>query len=264
MPNPLVTIRSSSFSLYCCAVLVLALLSGCGGGGGGSSASSFPGGLYSLGTGTLDGTSVSDIIAFTHDNRIIAFSETAEVLIDGNLGSIEGDSYRVQADIYKNGILSQSDVRITGTVIADSSINGTLHGSGTGDGDFTITFNLDYNRAATFARMEATGLNLWEGAATTVSTFTFIDSTNDENFEGGATGGGTTCEYTGTKSIPIADKNIYQLVLDADDFGDTCDHHSTTDFTGFFAVVDGTATDDTLWFAAANGVNANFSVMMKR
>ncbi len=54
MPNPLVTIRSSSFSLYCCAVLVLALLSGCGGGGGGSSAPSFPGGLYSLGPATDD------------------------------------------------------------------------------------------------------------------------------------------------------------------------------------------------------------------
>ena len=67
------------------------------------------------------------------------------------------------------------------------------------------------------------------------------------------------------KNIPDASINIYLITsLDVTDPGfDTCDHDGTGAFTGFFAVVDGAAADDTLLFAMTNGTHSNFSIMTK-
>ena len=42
----------------------------------------------------------------------------------------------------------------------------------------------------------------------------------------------------------------------------SCDHIGTG-YSGFFAVVDGVSTDDTVLFAMSNGINANFSIMKR-
>lgn len=240
------------FQLFSTLVLTSFLvLPGCGGGSNEDAS-----GLYKSGTGTLGGiSSLTDITGFVHDNRIMAFSVAANTLLDGTITSISGSNFSATVDIYVDGVLDTGNVSVSGVVNNGSSISGTLGGGG---GDFSLTFDSLYGRGATVARMVVETPNDWVGGAATSATSTKITSPADLTFTG-ATSSPSGCDYTGTKSIPDPNINIYLLKMDSDE-GILCDHIGTG-YTGFFTVVDDVTQDDTLLFAAVNGTYANFSVM---
>ena len=218
-------------------------------------------GLFT-GTGTVNtATALTDIRGFVHGTRFMFFDETESVLYDGQITDITGSDVTATADIYKNGIKVSSST-VTGTVTSQSSMTLTLSGTGYGEGTLSLTFDPLYNREATIAKLVTIPPISWLGNASTASVVTSIDSTNDGLFTGTTGGGGVVCLYDGTKSIPDATINIYQLTMTVDQVI-ICDHVGTG-YTGFFAVVDGNSAEDTVLFAASNGVNANFSVMTRQ
>jgi len=213
------------------------------------------------GTGAVNtATTLTDIRGFVHGTRFMFFDETASVLYDGQITDITGSDVTATADIYIDG-LKVSSSTITGTVTSQSSMSLILTGTGFGEGTLSMTFDPLYNRGATIAKLVTIPPIAWIGDATTASVGTFIDSPDDGSFTGGVGGGGISCLYDGTKSVPDATINIYQLTLIVTDSTD-CDH-AGTGYTGFFAVVDGDFADDTVLFAASNGTNANFSIMTR-
>ena len=215
------------------------------------------------GTGTVNtAIALTDIRGFVHGTRFMFFDETESVLYDGQITGITGSDVTATADIYINSIKVSSST-VTGTVTSQSSMALTLTGTGYGEGTLSLTFDPLYNRGATIAKLVTIPPEAWVGDATTASVFTFIDSPNDGSFTGGTTGGVVGCDYNnGTKSIPDATINIYQLAFTSDQ-AFSCDHIGIG-YTGFFAVVDGAQADDTVLFAASNGAFANFSVMTRQ
>lgn len=239
-------------------------LQGCS--SGGSSAPPPPppedaSGLFK-GTGSVNsGTTLTDVRGFVHAGRFIFFDETESVLYDGQITNITSSDLTATVDVYKDGIkVTTSRVSVTGTVTGQSSMSLTLSGTGYAAGTLSLTFDPLYNRGATIAKLVARAPFEWIGAATTASAATLIDSTDNADFTGSAAGG-VFCNYTGTKNIPDADINIYQLTLIVDE-ASNCDHIGMG-YTGFFAVVDGAEADDTVLFAATNGTKANFSIMIR-
>jgi len=215
------------------------------------------------GTGTVNtSTALADVRGFVHGTRFMFFDEAASVLYDGQITAITASDLTATVDVYVDGIkVTTTNVGVTGTVTSQSSMSLTLNGTGFASGTLSLTFDPLYNRGATIAKLVATTPHAWRGAATTASTFTTIDSFNDETFNGSTALGGVSCAYTGTKSIPDASINIYQLSMIIDDTG-ACDH-TGTGYTGFFAVIDGIEADDTVLFSTTNGTNANVSIMTR-
>ncbi len=228
-----------------------------------------PSGLYKSGTGTLDGTGVSDIIAFVHNSRLMAFSVTTNILIDGTIDSVTANDYVATVNVYKDGVLDQANVNVTGMVTNASQISGTLNGTGVGSGDFTVTFDPLYSRGATNARINsAAPNNPWKGAMMT-SVSGII--TNSFEFRSDNTYGGTmflattiVCIEDGNFLIPDSGINIYTLEESIEQ-GLACPAALiAADYTGFSAVVDDASTDDTLLYAISNGASSVFGVLTQQ
>ena len=259
----LFVVGSSAFGLMSC-------------GGGGDSTPPPPppivdqdaSGLYKSGTGTLDGVGVSDIIAFVHDGRLMAFSVKANLLIDGTIDSVTEDAFVATVNVYKDGVLAQPSVNVTGMATNGSQVSGTLNGTGVGSGDFTVTFDPLYNRGATNARINSQSSN-YEGPMSMQ-----VSGMNVENFEvlsdNSYTAGpvslvptAISCILRGDLSIPDSIINIYTLVEIVEDNLNCPTELISTNYTGFFAVVDGVAEDDTLLYASTNGEHAMFAVLIQ-
>ncbi|RDH83867.1 MAG: hypothetical protein DIZ80_06955 [endosymbiont of Galathealinum brachiosum] len=245
-------------------------LQGCSSSGGGTPSEN-ANGLFT-GTGSVNnGTTLTDIRGFVNDNAFIFFDETEAVLYQGTITSVSGSSLTATLDVYLNGAkITASSVSATGTVTGESSLALDMTGTGFASGSLTLLFDPLYNRGATMARLAADSFARWVGSAhTPTSTDIHIVRILSEDDEAifafrGDTGTPSNCRYEGVKSIPDAEKNIYLITsIDITDPGtNNCDHIGTG-YTGFFAVVDGTSTDDTVLFAATNGTNSNFSIMTK-
>ena len=225
-------------------------------------------GLYKSGTGTLDGTSVSDIIGFVHDNRITAFSVTAHILIDGTINSVTVNDYTATVSVYKDGVLSQANINVTGMVTNGSSIDGTLNGTGTAAGSFSLVFDTLYSRGASFSRVDTNppsssfvGNIMSSMINATTSNFNFDLATVYDMLQG--IPGPIRCVSNGTYTIPDNSINIYALdeTITQTDIG--CTMSETPNYTGFAAVIDGLSADDTLLYAVTNGTNAQFAVLSK-
>lgn len=228
-------------------------------------------GLFS-GSGTVNtDVALDDVRGFVHEGRFIFFDQAEAVLYDGNFTSITESALQATVNVYKDGTkITTSSVTVTGTLVSESSLLLDFAGTGYAAGSLSLTFDTAlYNRSATMARLAADSSARWIGDAhtptTTESGNVRILSRDDEtDFEfRGDTGSPSQCQYNGIKSIPEADKNIYLIdSLEVTQFGSSCDHLGTG-YTGFFSVVDGDFTDDTVLFAVTNGTNSNFSIMTK-
>jgi len=214
------------------------------------------------GIGTVNtNTALADVRGFVHGTRFMFFDEDTSVLYDGQITGIVASDITGTTDVYKDGV-KVSTSTVTGTVTSQSTLSLTLTGSGYGAGSLSLTFDLLYNRSATVAKLATISPARWVGDPHTTAggSVVRIKSVDIDDTIEGDTGAPYACLYTGTKSIPDATANIYQLTLVVEEPGTTCDHEGTG-YTGFFAVVDGSAAEDTLLFAATNGTNANFSIM---
>ena len=239
-----------------------------------------PSGLYKSGTAssTLDGGSVTDLIGFVHNNRMMVFSISAHILIDGTINTVTLTNYTATVNVYKNGLIDQSNVGVTGTVTNGEQITGTLNGTtGTaGSGNFSLTFDALYNRGATNARIfsdtgtTGSGILPWAGAVMMsipgmeTNNFT-VFNTSDNYFDGSffKISPQTSCAYEGNLGIPSATLNIYTVTgLIRQTLSPTCDPLLVAnDYTGFAAVVDGATTDNTLLYAITNASHAVFAVL---
>lgn len=227
-------------------------------------------GLYKSGTGNLDGSPVDDIIAFVHNDRLMAFSVTAKILIDGSIDSVTEDEYTATVTVYKDGVMAQENVSVTGMVMNESQVSGTLNGTGVGSGDFSLTFDPLYSRGATSDRI-LTGLGNAFGdvfmdiPSMETTNFSMFLFNNIINYT--LTTVNTSlnpiprCDHDGTSVITDSTINIYTL-QEVITQTQNCTI-STSNYTGFAAVVDGVAEDDTILYAVSNGLNSVFSVITK-
>ena len=251
-------------------VILLLGLAGCGGGGG--SGNQDASGLYKNGTATLDpgGTDlmIFDLRAFVHGNRIIMFSIDEHILVDGQISSINGSDFNATVDLYETGEMTQPNISVSGTVTSQSSISGTLNGTGVGSGNFNLTFDLLYNRGATTTRISAPIGNGWTGlvnmftAGLATNNFETANSDTTYNFES-TNSSSITCSHNGTIAISDSTVNIYSLQESISD-AVSCDGSLiATDYSGFAAVVDGVGTDDTLLYAVTNATHSVFAVLSR-
>ncbi len=146
-----------NLKMFC--LIALFGLVGCGGGGSSTTPDQDASGLFKDGTASLDGGALmlSDLRGFVQDDRIIIFSASGHLLFDGQIATISSDDYTATVDVYEDGVLTQSDVAVTGIVSTQSQINGTISGTGNANGTFTLMFDALYSRAATAERIEAVG-----------------------------------------------------------------------------------------------------------
>jgi len=267
-PEPCFDSRFCSFFRHVALGIVLLIgLAGCGSSGGSGSTDENPSGLYTSGTGTLDGNPVNDIIAFVQAKRIIAFSVTAGILIDGRITSIDDNDYTATVDVYQDGMLDQAGIGVSGAVTNGSRINGTLDGSGTAAGNFSITFDLLYDRGASDARISTILTPEFAGdvnnSIPNVTTTSWGSETVPLYDYAVIVPGGGICNEEGQYSIPDSSINIYVLAHSVVNATGGCTIPVTSDYTGFATLVDDAGLDATLIYAITNGTNSEFAVLAR-
>ena len=210
-------------------------------------------------------------VCFVHADRFIFFDETEAVLYDGQISNIAEDNVTAAVDVYKDGAITATGVAVNGTVTSQSSMSLSLNGTGYAAGSLSLTFDPQYNRSATIEKLARDNPLRWVGDAhtptTTISGHVRLRSANEvaDDIFNGDSSAPSQCFYDGFQSIPDPAINIYSITaLEVTDAGVLSCDHIGAGYTGFFAVVDGVGTDDTLLFAAANGAFSNFSIMTKQ
>ncbi len=163
-------------------------------------------GLYN-GLGTLNTQSLDDLKSMVNANRMMLFSVTANLVIDGTL-SVTNDDFTGTVKIYKNGVVADQAASVSGKVTTASSITGTITNSTVANGTFVLTFDPLYNREASFAKIDATVEPFFEGTSYSVdtsATFT-IEPLSLDN----PSMSDSFCNYPGGPIvIPSAQTNIY-------------------------------------------------------
>ena len=223
-------------------------------------------GLFN-GLGTLNTQSLDDLKGIVHANRVMLFSVTANLVIDGTL-SVTNDDFTGTVKIYKNGVIADQAASVSGKVTTASSITGTITNSTVANGTFELTFDPLYNRGASVSRIDTSAFQFDGDIYTSIPDMVtgraldFISATSYELtlFKPLPN---TQCSIAGSVSIPDSSVNIYLFdeVLTQDNA--ECTVSDTPNYTGFASVVDGVFTDDTLLYVVTNGRNSIFGILIK-
>lgn len=138
-----------------CVFLAAIGLVNCGGGGGGGGTTTTPpaadpAGYYGT-SGTLDYKNVigltvnaTKVQGIVKNNQILLFSSDGFDIYDIHISSISGNDFTGTAKVYEFGGPAQytSDLTVSGTITAGSSITGTFSGTGNfGQGTFSLVYN---------------------------------------------------------------------------------------------------------------------------
>ena len=222
-------------------------------------------GLYN-GLGTLNTQSLDDLKSMVNANRMMLFSVTANLVIDGTL-SVTNDDFTGTVKIYKNGVVADQAASVSGKVTTASSITGTITNSTVANGTFELTFDPLYNREASITKIDSTGLPLWAGTSYSIDTdVTFtMDVSNTNNFFDATD---AACSYDGgVVVISSVQINIYLLTsITVTDFIGCkilSPNPTADDYNGFASLVDGIGAEDTLLAVMTNGTNSVFSVLTR-
>jgi len=223
-------------------------------------------GLFN-GLGALNTQSLDDLKGMVNDNRMMLFSVAANLVIDGTL-SVTNDDFTGIVKIYKNGVVADQAASVSGKVTTASSITGTITNSTVANGTFVLTFDPLYNREASIAKIDSTGLPFWEGTSYSIDTdVTFsLDVSNTNNFFDATD---MACSYDGgVIVIPSAQTNIYLLTsITVTDFNGCkilSPNPPVDDYNGFASLVDGiTGAEGTFLAVMTNGTNSVFSVLTR-
>ncbi len=223
-------------------------------------------GIYTVGSANLNATpsSVDDLKGMIYNNRFLLFSIKGHVLYDGTITTITSTDFTATADVYENGTKTQSGIDVTGQVITESKITGTLKGTGKADGDFSLTFDMLYHRAATVDRFKKIGVNTWKGVA--YSTFdikTDFGGNAAKVFSGSSSSGIDVCQFLGNFDLTPDQVNIFTLQTINIIVGLNNCGYAGIGYDGFAAVIDGVNTDDTALMAFTNGNHAVFGVFSR-
>jgi hypothetical protein len=270
-------------SLTVVLVLLMAFISsfalqGCG--GGGSSPVALPdqdaSGLFKSGTAELNSgaTMLNDLRAFVYQGRIMMFSVAGHILYDGQITTITSDDYTATVDVYELGVKTQTAISVTGKVTSQSQITGTIAGTGSHSGTFTLTFDPAYNTAVPLPT-DLSQPNEWEGdlisefsrvgdAFFVDNVFIFDDGTNKTvggTLEGDAS---DICAFEGAV-VPDTNVNIYSYTVQMPSLGFNATHcflmTLDSDYTGFAAVLSETATNNELLMAFTDGNQSVFGLL---
>ena len=215
---------------------------------------------YFTGVANVNNTSYNDVTGIAHNNRLMVFSPTANVLYDIAITSISVMDYTGTVEVYVNGNVLAGSITVSGTT-NESEIQGTFAGgTGFAVGSFDLLFDTQNNRGATLARVETeTSALPWKG-----DVVGFVTETGE--FSSGLTGSYTgfddtepSCIYSGNFVIPDNNLNVYRMDHDVLDNGKCV--FIAEDHTGFASVIDDIGTDDTLVYAFANGTLSLFAIM---
>lgn len=231
-------------------------------------------GIYS-GTATVDvNTSITDLRGIIYNSRLMFFSATAtpHVLYDGTITSISSDDYTATVDVYENGTKTQTAVAVTGKVLTANSITGTIGTAGTAgnhNGTFSLAFDSAYNRPATTARVNTSGLNRgsWTAYGTQDIALMEFEARTDFSFFV-VNSGGAGCFINNVYTIPDATVNIYKVdnfdIIDTG--GNVClDSYEGTGYSGLFSLFDDAIDGDDSRFLVAysNGTNSVFGLVTR-
>jgi len=212
-------------------------------------------GTASVDNGAGGTIGIIDLQALVDGKRIMMLSVAHELLYDGNITNISGNDFTADFTIYTGGELPVT-ATANGTIIAGSSITGTLTGSGVGSGSFTLLYATTNGDMANLSRIEnVVDINPTWGAKIGGSSFEqefFIDNVGVLS-EGDFSGGGVfqNCELDGTFT-PLSGHNLYtvSVTLMGCGFGGI----ANGSYTGLATSRTDTITDDTLVFSATNGL----------
>jgi len=237
--------------------------SGGGGGGGGITPDANPEGYYiNTGSATVsDGAggtmTVDNLQAIVNGTRIMMMSVPDDLLYDGTITSISGNSFTADFKIYFEGgdIANALPMTATasGTITEGSSITGTLTGSGVGSGTFSLTYAMTNNELSAFSRIEnVAGTNDTWGAIIGGGVLTpqefIIDATGALTHDTvSAFGIFASCEMNGSLT-PITDSSLYSVSVVLTRCGSS-DRDGT--YTGLAVSRTDATTDDTLVFMTA-------------
>jgi len=213
--------------------------------------------------GMVDG---SRFIFFNDDTTDPKFN----VLYDGQITSITKTDLVGTAKVYQGGNKISIDVKVTGTVNSRASVVLTLASKGdfqggTVDGLF-IKPTAIYDRAASNDRIFTdilNGIPKWKGV--TLMAYANMVTTNFDVDVGGVSrfqtnnGGPIQCNHKG--AITDNTKNIYTVTETITD-GGGCTLIGTN-YDGLISIVDGTGTDNEMWYAITNGAFSIYGVLGK-
>jgi len=182
-------------------------------------------------------------------------------------------------DVYELGVKTQSGVIITGKVTSQAQITGTVAGTESYSGTFTLTFDKAYKTAVP---LPTTANNLpdeWDGDL--ISEFSLLsDSIRKDNgflFDDGAnktiggtvqSDGGERCGFGGVV-VPDTNVNIYSYTVQMPSTSGfnaaNCSLMSLdSDYTGFASVLSEAATNNELLMAFTDGNRSVFGLLTIR
>ena len=276
MNTPFIT-RFNRFFLFTFVLASISLLSACGGGGGGDSGpvAANPTGYYTgtaavtSGSGAVD---IQDLQGLVDGNRFMAMSEAQELLYDGTITSISGNSFSATVKVYKNGALvAGSPTSFTGTITQSSQIIGTFSGTGTWNGTFTLVYAQSNNVASlltTVASAVSQG-EYWGGSKyPTDSIFDpqfrldAFGAVTSFDIEGGGGGVMEFCGFYGGSIMPVVNTRLYRLTVTVGNCGGGESSVVNGTYTGL-ATTKG-SNNNTLVMAIALGNYANASDYIRR
>jgi len=210
---------------------------------------------YYINTGYVEDGSVAvdDLQAMVFDNRIMMLSAANELLYDGTITSINGNSFTADFTIYTEGRFPVT-ATANGTIISGSSISGTLNGSGVGSGTFALLYAMTNGEVADVARIEnVAGVNTsWKGktGGSPAPQEFLIDNTGTLT-EVDFTGGGvfSNCDLDGNIT-PISNSSLYSVSVELTECGSSTRNGT---YTGLATSRTDATEDDTLVLAVSNG-----------
>ena len=210
-----------------------------------------PTGYYiNKGTASVDngagGTiAIDDLQALVDGKRIMMLSIANELLYDGTITSITGNSFEADFTIYTAG-KNPLTATASGTITAGSSITGTLTGSGVGSGQFTLLYATTNDQAAAMT-------SAWLGSGGGFGEFGFtIDGAGSLVHDESAGSGQLflQCQMKGTVT-PVSGTRLYRVDVELKDCDDLDVNGAS--YSGLTTTRDESTTDDRLVYAVSNG-----------
>ncbi len=210
-------------------------------------------GVASVDDGAGETIMINDLQAMVSGNRIMMMSTANGLLYDGTI-IITGNRFTADFIIYTDGE-NPINATASGTILEESKIEGTLIGSGVGNGIFMLTYAEATEQQA--ANLDRIGDRFWDGNtregpdyafninAQGLLTHRFAAGLNVPIFDG--------CEINGTVT-PINGSSLYEVTVTLTSC-DTSDVNAsaTNNYTGFAVSRTNPVVDDTLVLALSSG-----------
>jgi hypothetical protein len=223
------------------------LLSGCfhdddDDGGGTSTYNADPTGYYSSGSATVNddvmgSIQIDDLQAMIYNDRIMIISVGQQLLYDGTINSINGNSFTASVSVYQSGQLLYSADIIDGLVENSGGfqITGTLSGdAGNSLANGNVTLHFANNETASLSQIENdSNGNTWSSndlidiRVTATGSIESVELSGVNQFAG--------CGISDGVISPISGTSLFDVTLTIVDstIGGTCDSAALGEHTGF-------------------------------